>query len=273
MKYLIFIILIGLLACKPAKQSNIHISDTTYTHEYINIDSLLRAYHVKGAVLILSDGIFYSNDTAYAQLGTLPASTFKIATSIIALEMGLVDIDTTVFRWDGTPRYLKSWESDLSLSEAFKYSCVPCYQKVARSIGVDSMNSFLAKLDYSGMDVSDTNIDMFWLRGKSKISQYQQIDFLKRLQEGKLPISSTTTENVQKLMIHPNKYGYNLKAKTGWAANEDESIGWFVGFLEDEKDIYYFATRLEPKAGGDTQTFLKARKEITMEVLNKLKNR
>ena len=89
-------------------------------------------------------------------------------------------------------RRLKVWEQDLTFKQAFHYSCVPCYQEVARKIGATRMNVWLNKLDYGQMHVDTTNIDVFWLEGDSQINQYQQIDFLKRLYRSELLISHRT---------------------------------------------------------------------------------
>ena len=71
--------------------------------------------------------------------GHLPASTFKIPNSIIALETGLIEDDSTLIKWDGDERRLPAWEQDLVFRDAFHYSCVPCYQEIARKIGEKRM--------------------------------------------------------------------------------------------------------------------------------------
>jgi len=55
----------------------------------------------------------------------MPASTFKIVNSIIALETGVVENDSTMFKWNGEKRRLPIWEQDLTFRDAFHFSCVP----------------------------------------------------------------------------------------------------------------------------------------------------
>lgn len=93
----------------------------------------------------------------------LPASTFKITNSIIALETGVVENDSTLLKWNGEKRRFKNWEQDLILRDAFHFSCVPCYQEIARKVGENKMNKFLKKLDYGNMKVDSSNLDLFWL--------------------------------------------------------------------------------------------------------------
>jgi len=100
-------------------------------------NTIIESADVKGSILIydFENNKYYSNDFQWAEKGNLPASTFKIPNSIIALETGIVEDDSTLFKWDGEKRYLKNWEQDLTFKQAFHYSCVPCYQEVARKIG------------------------------------------------------------------------------------------------------------------------------------------
>ena len=173
-----------------------------------SFQKIIDSSNVNGAVLIydLKKNTFYSNNFNWAKVGRLPASTFKIANSIIALETKVVDNDSTLFIWNVEKRAYKFWEQDLILKDAFKYSCVPCYQEVARKIGVKRMNEYLKKLDYKDMEFTHSNLDLFWIEGNSKITQFQQIDFLKRFLKSELKISKRT-EDVMKRILFIEKNG------------------------------------------------------------------
>lgn len=237
------------------------------------LQSIIDSADVKGSVLIydLIADRFYSNDFQWANKGNLPASTFKIANSIIALETGAVENDSTVFKWDGEKRLLKNWEQDLLFRDAFHYSCVPCYQEVARKIGAKNMNYFLKKLAYGKMNVDSTNIDLFWLEGESRISQFQQIDFLKRLSQSELPISERTETIIKRMMIIENIDNYKLSGKTGWSIKNGINNGWFVGYIEYETRTYLFATNVEPKQEFDMNKFPMVRKVVTFKALEQMK--
>ena len=62
----------------------------------------------------------------------------------------------------------------------------------------------LEKFEYKNMIFDSLTIDNFWLDGKSKFSQMQQIDFLERLYFSKLPISKKT-ENIMKDIMQIEK--------------------------------------------------------------------
>ncbi len=184
---------------------------------------------------------------------------------MIALETGVVESDTTLFKWDGEPKWLKAWEQDLVFKDAFKYSCVHCYQQVARDIGAEQMNHFLRKLEYGTMDVDSSTIDQFWLGGRSRISPFEQVDFLNRFYQKKLPISRRTESTVKNMMLLKNEASYKLYGKTGWSVDGENNNGWFVGFVENGGEVFFFATNVEPKGEFDQAKFLKGRKQVVID--------
>lgn len=234
---------------------------------------ILDSLKVKGAILIfdLEKNTYYSNDFVWAKAGHLPASTFKIPNSIIALETGVVKNDSVVFKWNGEKRSQKTWEQDLTFKKAFQVSCVPCYQEVARKIGVKRMKSYLKKLSYNKMVFDAKTIDDFWLEGESKISQTQQIDFLKKIYFSELPISERTEAIMKSIMEIEKTDEYVLSGKTGWGFNNKIDNGWIVGYIEKDKKVYFFATNIEPKDSFDMDNFRTARINSTIEAFRKLK--
>nr|WP_235982982.1 class D beta-lactamase [Kordia aestuariivivens] len=233
---------------------------------------IIDSVKLKGAILVydLREDVHYSNDFSWAETGKLPASTYKIPNSIIALETGVVADQNTIFVWNGEKRFLKSWEEDLTFTQAFQRSCVPCYQEIAREVGVESMNAYLEKFQYGNIQVDSTNLDSFWLQGNSRITQFQQIDFLTRLYQSKLPISKRTETIMKDIMIVKETETYTLRGKTGWSISDGINNGWFVGYVEKEDKIFFFATNVEPTGKFNQKAFIKNRKEITYKALRQL---
>jgi beta-lactamase class D len=236
--------------------------------------TIIDSANVKGAVLIydLEKNQYFSNDFEYSRKGNLPASTFKITNSIIALEAGVVENDSTLFKWNGEKRRLKNWEQDLIFRNAFHFSCVPCYQEIARKIGVKKMTEYLNKLEYGKMKVDSTNIDLFWLEGESRINQFQQIDFLKRFYQSKLPISERTKGIMKRMMVIEENEEYKLSGKTGWSIRNGNNNGWFIGYIESGDKTYFFATNVEPKEQFDMNLFSIIRKEVTYKAFEQISN-
>ena len=235
--------------------------------------TIIDASNVTGAILIydLEENKYYSNDFQWAKKGNLPASTFKITNSIIAFETGIVENDSTLFKWNGENRRLKIWEQDLTFTNAFRLSCVPCYQEIARKIGVKTMTEYLDKLEYRNMKVDATNIDLFWLEGASRINQFQQIDFLKRFYTSELPISQRTERIMKKMMEIEENNAFKLSGKTGWSISNGNNNGWFVGYIESQSKTYFFATNVEPKEQFDMNLFPMIRKNVTYKAFEKMR--
>ena len=62
----------------------------------------------------VDDYLIIASDRDRSSQPQLPASTFKIANSLIALETGVVgDPDKDVFKWDGVTRSIEGWNRDL----------------------------------------------------------------------------------------------------------------------------------------------------------------
>ena len=272
-KYYPILILILITSCTNSKtQSEKQEKQKEITRFEFQI--ILDSANVNGSILVynLNENKYYSNDYEWAKTGRLPASTFKITNSIIGLETKVIENDSTIFKWNGEPRSYKSWEQDLSLKNAFHYSCVPCYQEVARAIGVKRMNDYLSRLEYGNMKVDSTNIDVFWLEGESEISQFEQIDFLKRFYRNELPISERTETIMKRMMVIEENEEHKLSGKTGWSVRNGNNNGWFVGYLETQNNTYFFATNIEPKEDFDMDKFPSARKEVTFRALDELRN-
>lgn len=261
-----------LFSCKGTNRSHEAKDDKQREIIVPGFQAIIDSADVAGSILMydLKGACYYSNDFSWSRTGRLPASTFKIVNSIIALETNTVENDSTLFEWNGEKRRLKVWEQDLVFRDAFHSSCVPCYQDIARRIGVKAMTEYLEKLDYGNMNVDSTSIDVFWLEGESQISQFQQIDFLIRFHQSKLPISKRTENIMKRLMVIESTEAYTLSGKTGWSIRNGNNNGWFVGYVETPDNTWFFATNVEPDQKFNMEMFPMIRKEITTKALKHL---
>lgn len=235
--------------------------------------TILNTAKITGAILLydLQKDIYYSNDFKWSKKGQLPAYTFKIPNSIIALETGVVENDSTLFEWDGEPRALENWNQDLILKDAFHFSCVPCYQEVARKIGSKRMIEYVKKLNYGEIKVDILTIENFWLQGDSKINLFQQINFLKRLYQSELHITKRTEKIVKRMMVRQENKQYKISGKTGWSINNGENNGWFVGYIQTKNNVYFFATNVEPLAEFNMAMFPMIREDVTLIALKQIR--
>jgi beta-lactamase class D len=221
---------------------------------------------VTGSVLLYDEREkqFHCFDAARCRERFIPASTFKIANTLIGLETGVIADENFVLKWDGTKRAIPEWNRDLTMREAFRYSAVWYYQEVARRIGAERMQAWLTRLEY-GNARTEPRVDSFWLDGELRISQAEQIDFLWRLKHERLPLHARTMEITKRVMEIKRREGAVLCGKTGWAIRGDARLGWFVGWVETPARTCYFATRIESRRPGMEDA--PARLAITRELL------
>ncbi|PID95374.1 MAG: class D beta-lactamase [Bacteroidetes bacterium] len=247
-------------------------SPSSQNIECQELQILLDKAKVNGAILIFDSNknMYYASNFEEAKKGTIPASTYKIPHTIIGLETGELEDEKTIFVWDGKKRAFSIWEKDMSLKEAFQKSCVPCYQELARKIGAKRMNENLARLHFGEMHVTEETIADFWLTGESKINTFQQIDFLKRLNNKELPISDSTCKIIRNVLIIEKNEDFTLSGKTGLVIKSGKKVGWFVGYLEKGDHIFYFASRITPKVDMAMTEFSLLRKTITRSAFRKL---
>lgn len=176
----------------------------------------------------------------------IPASTFKIFNSLVALEIKAIADENTVIAWDGVNRAFPTWNQDQTMRTAFTRSVVWFYQDLARRIGKERMTKYIQAVGYGNQDISE-KIDSFWLDGNLRISPEEQIKFLVRLYKEDLPFSTDVMKTVKDIMVIDRKEFYTLRGKTGWGINVDriKNIGWYVGYLERDNNVYFYALNLE----------------------------
>ena len=235
------------------------------------IDDNLKKYFdeqaVEGCFTMLDnrDGSITIYNMAMDTTRYSPASTFKIANSLIGLETGKITSEKMLIKWDGVKRDNELWNKDMEMTEAFKVSCVPYYQEVARRIGADSMKHFIDTLSYGNKNMSGP-IDSFWLNNNLKISPDEQLGFLKRLYFDQLPFRKGTQQQVRDVMLQEDNTAYKLSYKTGWGVHTDgDQIGWLVGWVEENRHVYFFSTLVKTK--NATVDMRKIRLEITKNIL------
>ena len=191
------------------------------------------------------------SDEARAKKRFTPASTFKIANSLIGLDVGAVKDVEEILPYGGKPQWKKEWEHDMGLREAIKISNVPVYQELARRVGIERMREGVKKLGYGNTEIGST-IDRFWLDGPLAISAVEQTEFLDRLIKGSLPIKPDAVRAVKEITLLEKTDKYELHAKTGWWVGPTApEIGWWVGWIERENKVYPFALNIDMPKNED----------------------
>ncbi|VEP15254.1 Beta-lactamase [Hyella patelloides LEGE 07179] len=277
MKKLLNLLLLLVLAVVGSwfvQEHRVYSQNTPEIEQTVDFKQHFDDLGVNGSIIIYDRDrdSFYEHNPSRNSTAFLPASTYKIPNSLIALETEVIKDDVAVLTWDGIERGLpdspiKEWNQDLNISLAFKYSAVWFYQVLARRIGHQRMQDFVNKIQYGNQNIgAKEDIDKFWLSGELRITPQEQIDFLRRFYQNDLPFDQRTMDLVKDIMIAEQTPDYVLRAKTGWAASTTPSIGWYVGYLEQNDNVYFFATNLDM----DSENALPARLEVTRLCLQDL---
>ncbi|WP_163832644.1 class D beta-lactamase [Spartinivicinus ruber] len=220
-------------------------------------------YSAKGTMIISSyDGSQqYIYNQKRSEQEFLPASTFKLLNTLIGLKEGVIT-KNTVFKWDSKDKGWDMWNKDQTLKSALSYSCVWCYQQIAKQVGNKTYLEHFNKVNY-GNKKTGPNVQRFWLDGELRVTAQQQIDLVKRIYDEKLPYPKQDIETLKNIMVVEKKPNYTLYGKTGWANNSIQQVGWFIGFVETKSGPWFFAMNIEMTEMKQASI----RKSITKEVL------
>lgn len=211
----------------------------------------------------VEDYLIVASDKERSGEGRLPASTYKIPNSLIALETGIVtDPDKDVFPWDGVKRPIEAWNKDHTLRSAIAVSAVPVYREIARRIGEARMQKYVDLFDYGNRDIGG-GIDQFWLTGALRIDPVEQVDFVDRLRRRALPISKRSQDLVADILPVTKVGDSIIRAKSGLLGAERgaPSLGWMVGWAEKGDAHTVFALNIdctEPRHVGERMPLTQA---------------
>ena len=218
----------------------------------------------------------YNRDIAVAR--SSPCSTFKIISSLIALENGIIEPENSTRKWSGEIFWNEDWNRDIDFHEAFRTSCVWYYRQVVDDIGKDLMQKELNRLQYGNCDISvwegqlNTNnsnraLNGFWIESSLMISPKEQVEVMERIFGKDSDYSEETQNELKQIMLMPEIDGTDISiyGKTGMGKSNGIVVdSWFTGFAESKTGDIYFCVRLGRTDGMNVSSSLA--KEIAIKV-------
>lgn len=200
----------------------------------------------------------YRHNAGRASQRFLPASTFKLPHTIIAVETGVADGPLFALTRDPAvvpqPWWPDAWRAErVHLHDALKHSVVWFYQALARRIGHERMQGYLRFYRYGNHDISG-GIDRFWLSGGLRISAEEQGDFLRRVFDGELGVSPRAMHILDQALAIDVTPTYSMHGKTGWVGFGEqggEQVGWLVGYVRRGDDVYLYALNIDIRTPVD----------------------
>lgn len=220
----------------------------------------------------------YNKETSLTQRS--PCSTFKIISSLIALERSVIEPADSARTWSGEVFWNEKWNKDINFEDAFRSSCVWYYREIIDEIGKDVMQEELDRLDYGNCDISDwegrlnTNnraLTGFWIESSLKISPKEQVEVMERIFGEHSTYSHEIQNTLKQVMLVPEQQSADLSiyGKTGLGKSQGVVVdAWFTGFADTMKGKRYFCVYLGETEGKDVSS-TKA-KEIAIEIVSNL---
>jgi beta-lactamase class D len=236
-----------------------------------NFQPFFEEYGVQGCFLLydMKSDLYKIYNSKRCEEGFLPASTFKILNALIGLETGVITDQNMVIPWDSIVRDVPSWNQDHNLATAISNSVVPYFQEVARRIGPVRMNKYVDDSDYGRMDINPATIDHFWLDGNSRITPWEQMNFLIHFYTNKLPFKKANVQLVKKLIVLNRTDQWVFSGKTGMTVQEGKQIGWLIGSLLEKGKMWLYVCNVE-STSDNMERFKQSRRGITEKVFKSM---
>lgn len=269
---ILFTVIAGMvLAFTPALSADAY-TGTEYNFTSENVTELdLTPYFqgYKGSFVLyeLKSGRYSIYNREAGTKRVSPDSTYKIYSSLAALENGSITPGASLLNWDGTSYPFEAWNHDQTLASAMKYSVNWYFTSLDEKTGFPRLKQCLDNLGYGNRDLSG-GLGRYWIESSLKISPVEQVELLTRFCQNQLPFRQENIRAVKESLLLSSSNGASLYGKTGTGNVDGENVnGWFIGFVENGEGTYVFATNIQDGTQADGSTAGK----ITLDILNNRK--
>jgi beta-lactamase class D len=154
-----------------------------------------------------------------------------------------------------------------------KESCVWYSQVLTKKLGMEKFQSYVTKLGYGNMDLSgdkgkNNGLTNSWLSSSLEISGVEQLVFLQKILDNKLPVNQHANEMTKKILfVEELTDGWKLYGKTGsgvlLSADRAKKLeiqhGWFIGWIEKSDRRIIFSKHIADDKKEDTFASLRAK--------------
>lgn len=266
---LISVLLLGLtpfVSTYAADENHYHWNTSAKNCTEIDLTNYFGEYEGSFVLYDLEEDTWEIHDMERATLRVAPNSTYKIYNALFGLEKGIITPENSFINWNGTPYPFEAWNTDQTLPSAMSASVNWYFGYIDEQLGETSIQEYLHKIGYGNEDLSG-DFSSYWMESSLKISPIEQVELLTRLQNHNLGFTSENVKAV-KDSIHISNSSYeDFYGKTGTGRVNGQDInGWFIGFIENADNTYFFATNIQNEqcAAGSKAS------DITLSILSDL---
>ena len=211
-----------------------------------------------------------------------PASTFKIAISLMGFDSG-------VLRDDHAP-YLPYKASYASSNPGWRHGTDPAgwlresivwySQQVTKRLGAASVRNYVRAFDYGNRTLASVAgvadaVAVSELSPTLRITPQQQTEFLRKVVNRELALSPQAYDVTARLLkVEETPNGWEVHGKTGTApvrladgkADKENNIGWFVGWTIKDGRKLVFARLMQYPVDSNSYAGLKTRQAFLGEL-------
>jgi beta-lactamase class D len=211
-----------------------------------------------------------------------PASTFKIALSLMGFDSGVLSdahTPTLPFKagyadWGGD-----NWKQPTDPTRWLKYSVVWFSQQITAALGAETLERYALALGYGNADFAgdagkNNALERAWISSSLKIAPVEQVAFLRNLINGNLPVQPHAIEMTMAIVeTTPVGGGWIISGKTGAAYPRlaDSSFdrakgwGWFVGWAKNGDRTLVFARLDQDETRENVSAGIRAKEALLHE--------
>jgi beta-lactamase class D len=178
-----------------------------------------------------------------------PASTFKVAISLMGYDSGiLIDEHAPTLPFEkGYVDWRPAWLAPTDPARWIKESVVWYSQQITSRLGEARFQRYVTSFDYGNRDLSGgpgerNGLTYAWLGSSLKISPIEQVAFLSKVVNRKLPVTAKAYDMTSRItQLEPLPNGWEIHGKTGNASG----YGWFVGWATKGQRTIVFARLIQ----------------------------
>lgn len=208
--------------------------------------------------------MIYNKEEAVTRL--TPVSTYKIYDALLGLEAGIISPQSSLIAWDGQRYEYDLWNADQTLHSAMENSVTWYFQAIDRQAGFAAVKNYIREIGY-GSQTAAGDLSSYWTDSTLTISPVEQVEMLKKFYYNRFGFSPENINAVKDSIYLYTKGDSSVYGKTGTGKEKEKNtLGWFVGYIEQDERVYFFATSLqneEPACGP-------AAADLTLAILSEL---